>query len=64
MSCDWLRPVTRGACGSSNQRRGTHQCKLTRLQWLLGAGVDRRISYRFAVDLDAHAPVFLVVRSA
>ena len=64
VSFDWLRYVMRGgvACGSSNQRHDTHRCKLTRLQWLLGASMDRRISYRLAVDLDAR--VSLVVRSA
>ena len=69
VACDWLRPVTQGgggsvACGSSNHHRGTHRCKLTRLQWLRGVRVAHRISCHFVVDLGTHTPISLVVRSA
>ena len=54
MSCDWLRPVTRGTWRAAPPISIAPHT-LTRLQYLLGASVDRSISYRFAVDLDARA---------
>ena len=46
------------ACGSSNQRCGTHRC-----QWLLETSMDHWISCHFTADLGTRAPDSLMVLS-